>query len=191
MAWLILTLIVCFFIGVIKTGCPETPIRGSFFCADHASNGNRYAFRYRKSTLMIDISTIKPRIGNIKSDGLTIHDTFVDSNDILLILVDYLSSESHFWVTSKQILASKVESYIDQLKALEKHDDSTCNSSKLYTLPCLKKNRTVGMFLGCFNCGIISGYREIFGTETIAQAAAFLLNLIDFSVSWPKVSKYC
>jgi len=139
---------------------------------------------------MIDISTIKPRIGRIKSDGLIIHDAFVDSNDNVLILVDYSSSESHFWVTSKQIMASKVENYIDQLKSFEKHDDSTCNSSKLYTLPCLKKTRTVGMFLGCFNCGIIAGYREIFGTETIAQAAAFLLNLIDYSVAWPKVSKY-
>ena len=44
------------------------------------------------------------------------------------------------------------------------------------------------MFIGCFNCGKINGYREIFGTETIAQAAAFLLNLIDNSVVWPKVS---
>jgi len=137
---------------------------------------------------MIDISKITAKRGKIKNEGLTIHDTFVDKNDVLLLLVDYTEIMSHFWVTSKQIMASKIESYIEQLKDFQQHDKLTCNSSKLYTLPCLKKTRTVGMFLGCFNCGIINGYREIFGTETIAQAAAFLLNLIDNSVVWPKVS---
>ena len=139
---------------------------------------------------MIDITTIKIRIGKIKNDGLVIHDAFIDKNDIVLLLVDYKDSNSFFWISSKQILASKVESYIDQLKAFEYEDSRSCNSSKLYTLPCLKKTRTVGMFLACLNCGVISGYREIFGSETIAQTSAFLLHLIDFSIVWPKVIFY-
>lgn len=139
---------------------------------------------------MIDITTIKTRIGKIKNEGLVIHDAFIDKNDILLLLVDYKDSNSFFWISSKQILASKVESYIDQLKAFEYEHRRSCNSSKLYTLPCLKKTRTVGMFLACLNRGVISCYREIFGSETISQTSAFLLHLIDFSIVWPKVIFY-
>lgn len=142
--------------------------------------------------MYIDLITIKPRIGRIKSENLIIYDAFIDRQDTLLLLVNYSDAinEVYFWVTSKQIMATKINSYVEQLKTFQKKDNEiTCSSSKMYTLPCVKKTRTVGMFLSCYNCGIISGYREIFGSESTTQVVAFLLFLIDNSENWPKVRK--
>ncbi len=177
-------------VGEIVTGCVKTPLQGSFFCADHKLIGDKYTFRYRKKTMLLDLNTIRPKVGRIKYENLVIHDSFVDRNDNVLLLVDYSddSTGTFFWVTSNQILATKVEAYIEQLKNFKKDVDPSCSSSKIYTLPCVKKTRTVGMFLSCFNCGIIAGYREIFGSETTAQAVALFLFMIDNTKHWPKVN---
>jgi len=106
-------------------------------------------------------------------------------------LVDYSDdlTGSFFWVTSNQIMATKVEDYIEQLKNFKKDVEPSCSSSKLFlTIPCVKKTRTVGMFLSCFNCVIIAGYREIFGSETTAQAVGLFLFMIDNTKKWPKVN---
>ena len=53
---------------------------------------------------------------------------------------------------------TKIEEYNNQLKNSLNNDiqnEIMCNSSKLYTLP-NKKCRIVGIFLGCYNCGIIA-----------------------------------
>ena len=166
-------------------------MRGSFFCEAHKMIDNKQTFRYRNKTILFDLNTIKPKIGKIKNENLIIYDSFINQSDVLLLLVNYSNLNSDpFWVTSVQIQASKVDNYIDQLKAFQKDDkllSKECNSSKQYTLPCDKKTRTVGLFLGCFNCGIIVSYREIFGHETLAQAASFFLSIIDDSQIWPKV----
>jgi len=168
----------------------KTPLQGSFFCSDHKLIGDKCRFRYRKKTILLDLNSIKPKIGRIKYESLVIHDSFVDRNDNVLLLVDYSddTAGTFFWVTSNQITATKVETYIEQLKNFKKDVDPSCSSSKTYTLPCVKKTRTVGMFLSCFNCGIIAGYREIFGSETTAQAVALFLYMIDNTKNWPKVN---
>jgi hypothetical protein len=52
--------------------------------------------------------------------------------------------------------------------------------------PCEKKTYTVGMFLGVWTCGLIAAKKEIFRHETTAQAASFLMGIIDHSQYWPK-----
>ncbi len=47
-------------------------------------------------------------------------------------------------------------------------------------MPCFKKSRTVGILLSIYNCGIISSYRTIYGSESISQTCGFLLDIIDF-----------
>lgn len=106
-------------------------MRGSFFCEFHKAIGNKQAFKYRSKTLLIDLTTIKPKIGRIKSENLVIHDAFIDRHDTLLLLVDYSDemNEDYFWVTSKQIMATKINSYIEQLKNFQKkNNEVTCNS---------------------------------------------------------------
>ena len=53
-----------------------------------------------------------------------------------------------------------------------------------------KKNRTVVVFLACYNCGVIISYKEIFGHETIAQAAVFTMEIIQNVFIWPKTLIY-
>ena len=71
---------------------------------------------YRDSTVYIDLNSIKPRVGQIKKENLIIYDSFIDKNDDLLLLVNYSNVKTdYFWVTKKQIQASKVDAYIEQL----------------------------------------------------------------------------
>ena len=59
------------------------------------------------------------------------------------------------------------------------------------TLPCTKKTRTVGVLLGMWNCGIISSYRSLYGSEGIAQVFNFMLDVINISPeSIPKFLAY-
>lgn len=175
----------------MNIGCIETPSRGSFFCGKHQNEDNKHGFRYRNgTTIYLELELIKCTTGKLKSENLIVYDAFVDQNDKLLFLVNYSDVETlPFWKSEKQILASKINDYIEQLKSFKdvSTSDSLCNSSKQFTLPCNKKTRTVGVFLACYNCGIIAGFREIYSHETLAQTAAFLLYLIDYSVTWPKV----
>ena len=165
-------------------------MRGSYYCEYHLKKANKKAFRYRNSTIYFDLDVIKPKVGKIKNLNLIIYDAFVDQSDRVLLLVNYSDTLSEpFWLTSSQILASKIDDYIEQLKRFEKNEDTSCHSSKMYALPCEKKARTVGVFLACSPCGVIIGFREIFGHETLAQTALFFMLLIDTSVVWPKVSK--
>ena len=106
----------------------------------------------------------------LKKTGLVINDAWIDQNDNLLYLVNYqesyksIKSEDFFWVSSKQLGAAKINEYNNQLQSSINNDiqnDIICNSSKLYTLPCNKKCRTVGIFLACYNCGIIASYKVI------------------------------
>jgi len=166
-------------------------MRGSYFCEKHQGTEQNQRFMYKDGTSVeIALDDIKPRVGRLKSDNLIIYDAFIDKNDNLLLLVNYTESEdSFFWVTKNQIKASKIDSYIEQLKKFEKKSEtSECSSSKKYALPCNKKSRTVGMFLGVYNCGIIVSFKEIFYHETIAQAASFFMGIIDYCLKWPKVS---
>ncbi len=79
-----------------------------------------------------------------------------------------LKIEDFFWVSAKQISSSKIIEYTNQLKEHEisnnnffNKNDPDCNSSKLFTLPCEQKCRTVGIFLGVYNCGLIGSYKVI------------------------------
>ena len=89
-------------------------------------------------------------LGRIRSLNLVIHDSYVTQDDVLLFLVDYNEypddGKKLFWVTMKQIQASQVNSYIDQMK-LFINNENFCNSSKLLTLPCEKKTEPLWFFL--------------------------------------------
>ncbi len=128
----------------------------------------KHAFRYRGKTIYINLEDIKIKRGKLKSSDLKIHDAYVDQYDNLLLLVDYgeeLATNSegcHFWISSKQISASKIESYSDQMNKFvdtNNPEKLLCNTTKLYTLPCNKKTRTVGIFLACYTCGLIASYK--------------------------------
>jgi hypothetical protein len=145
-------------------GCKKTPLRNSYYCENHIKYKTKFAFKYKNGTVYIDLEDIVVRKGKIKKNELIIYDAHVDQYDNLLLLVDYGEKEvdSYFWITSKQIEASKIEKYTEQMKKvlhLSTIDGLSCNSTKIFTLPCNKKSRTVGIWLGCYSCGLIGSYK--------------------------------
>lgn len=157
--------------GKLKLGCKKTPERGSYYCLQHLKNKEKQAFRFNDSTIYIDPEEIKITRGKIQNNNLVIHDAYVDRHDNVLLLVNYpgqmKDKNNFFWISNKQLAASKIEKYINQLKELlnlKSINNITCNSTKIYTLPCPKKARTVGIFLAVNNCGIIGSYKVIFYT---------------------------
>lgn len=176
----------------IKIGCIETPERGSYFCKKHNSFNKFRKFKYRETTLMINIEEIKPRLGRMKNKGLVIHDIFINQDDINLFLVDYEDSHqnSWFWATEKQIQSVNVKAYLEQISKFKDEYDTIFRNCKATYAPCYKKSRTVGIFLACYNCGIIANYKEIFQHESIAQAASFIMDTITYSEKWPNILIY-
>lgn len=61
---------------------------------------------------------------------------------------------------------------------------SECNTDKTVTnfgrldLSCVNKTKTKGVVLAVFNCGIILGYRELFGAESCTQVCLFYLDIL-------------
>jgi len=148
----------------LKLGCKKTPLRKSYYCENHIKYKEKYAFKYRNGTIYIDLDDIVVRKGKLRKNELVIYDAYVDQYDNLLLLVDYGEKENDifFWITSKQIEASKIDKYIEQMKNvfdLNTTDGLSCNSTKIFTLPCNKKTRTVGIWLGCYTCGLIGSYK--------------------------------
>ena len=145
-------------------GCINTPERTSYYCKEHIKIKQKYAFKFMDGTVYLNLEDISIKKGKIKDKNLKIHDAYIDQYDNLLFLVNYGENDvvSHFWITSKQITASKIENYSEQLKNIlniTSIDDLKCNSTKIFTLPCNKKTRTVGIWLACYTCGIIASYK--------------------------------
>ena len=91
-----------------------------------------------------------------------------------MYLVD-CSDNSPFWATENQIPNSILKSFLTE----SQKNNISCKTLKSFALPCDKKSRTVGEFLAVYNCGIICGFREIFGSETLVQTACFLMEVYD------------
>ena len=117
-----------------------------------------------------------------------IHDSFVDQDDRLLFLISYKNEpENIFWLTENQLSAAKRLDFTEVMKEATK---IKVDGSKLFTLPCEKKARTVGLFVGMTNCGMIINFREIFNHETIQQGAAFCLDTVKKTDDWFKFVVY-
>ena len=55
-------------------------------------------------------------------------------------------------------------------------DDCKIDKTKFY--PCEVKCRTIGVLIASRPCGIVIGYAELFGSESLPQTTLFLNNLI-------------
>lgn len=133
-------------------------------------------FRYDDRIFLCNLSQIKCSFSHTlaNKNKIKIYDSFIDKNDKVLYLVDY-SDKNPFWATENQIPFSIRNRFIKSLK----FNDDLCNTNKAFTLPCNKKLRTVGVFAGVYNCGIVCGFKEIFKSESIKQTANFIFELIE------------
>ena len=56
---------------------------------------------------------------------------------------------------------------------------SECNTIKIGTTSCDVKEKTRGILLMIASCGVIIGYREIYGSESITQVANMYLDIVE------------
>ena len=59
----------------------------------------------------------------------------------------------------------------------KKIPSQTCNTVKSQFYTCESKNKTRGVVIASSNCGIVLGWREIYGAESCTQVALFYLNI--------------
>ena len=57
----------------------------------------------------------------------------------------------------------------------KKEDDHTYKTDKGKVYSCDLKTRTCGIQVLCSNCGVILGFKELFGSESYTQVASMLL----------------
>lgn len=77
------------------------------------------------------------------------------------------------WLTEKQLPNDKLEQFKDGL--IEK--DTSCNTNKDNVFSCPLKCKTVGVQIASCNCGIIQSWKEMYGSESLAQVALFLTEI--------------
>ncbi|CAF1017018.1 unnamed protein product [Brachionus calyciflorus] len=173
--------------GDFKIGCLNSPLRNSYYCKSHSSVDEKMTFNYEDKQFKCNVSQIKCRQpGRLEGKNLKIHDSFIDHNENLFYLVNY-DYEDPFWAGEKQIPHSVIDNFLSNLK---RDIIDSCNSMKKFTLPCEKKNRTVGVFLATFNCGIVCGFKEILKKETLIQTLNFCLELTENLEKCPRYFTY-
>ena len=64
---------------------------------------------------------------------------------------------------------------LDKRLKTEVYNDIICKTNKHFKTPYENKRRTKGLILSAFNCGIVNGFRELFGAESITQIVLFYL----------------
>ncbi len=146
-------------------------------------------FKFYNGSISIRLSSIRPKVGRFKEDEIVVHDSFYDQEDRFLLLVSYKDETNYFWLTEKQLKAARNTDFNSEIDAQREKYFSRKNSKEVYK-NCEKKARTKGILISSSNCGIITGYKEIFGSESLTQTSAFCCELINYYASWPKYLVY-
>ena len=60
---------------------------------------------------------------------------------------------------------------------IDKSIQPLCNTDKASTTCCALKVKTRGLILACDPCGMIIGFKEMFGAESCTQVALFYLEI--------------
>lgn len=114
-------------------------------------------------------SSVLTKFSNV---DLILHDCFVNKEDLILYLVS--QKEELFWCEEQYLPRYLLDEFFIRYsrKICEKNPHS-CRVNKEIQIPCIKKCRTTGVLLSVYNCGIVSGYREIFAAESLTQVGIF------------------
>ena len=187
----------------IKTGCLETPCKNSYYCEKHRSSEFSLFFNIKGERISIKIDSILP-IKVHSSSVIQIHDVYCadeESEEYIprtaLFLVQ-LKSNKVAWVNRGSVTKYHLDMYrnemiqkeINSVQKKQVAAEILCDTNKEERFPCYSKTKTRGIMLATFNCGIITGYRELFGSESISQVVLFYLDLISWSSKLPQFFIY-
>jgi len=79
---------------------------------------------------------------------------------------------------------------LNDREELNIYNEISCNTNKHFCTPYLKKSRTKGLLISAYNCGIINGYRELYGSESISQVVLYYLDILSIVQKQPEIFLY-
>ena len=114
---------------------------------------------------------------------IKIYDSYIDIDDKEHFLCLTNGCDKNLvWLDKVDVHPRLIDDFRQSKKdTLNRDKFTSCNTdkdSKFYT--CNFKVRTRGIVIAAFNCGIILGFREIFGAESLSQVAQFYLDLCSY-----------
>jgi hypothetical protein len=172
----------------IPIGCIKSPVKESLFCNLHDKKHAKLHFLINNSIVEIDHSSIT---ASKCKDAICIHDCYrkvkknskKDEDDELLYLTEVNSSErKYLWVREEDVPAEMLREFQEKYNSrlqVALNNGVSCYSNVDFKQFIGFKEQTVGVLISIYNCGVVSGYREIFGSESLSQASLFLMDLID------------
>ena len=172
----------------IEIGCNKTPMRGSYFCQNHLNCEQRFAFSADDKKISYDVSQIKT-LHVKKSEVKNVFDCFYDQSGKLIYLVQ-TQNDTLVWVDERSIYKEQLNNFISKKNKSDENQELSCNTDKSKGV-CDFKSRTKGTVLSVYNCGIVTGYREIFGSESCSQILLFYLDIGEYMrIPYPKFLIY-
>jgi hypothetical protein len=179
----------------INVGCTKTPNRNGYFCSDHSNDEsvqmmNLY-FDVNAVKTKFSLSTIRATYIQDNFKNLKIHDVYCekinkddgkdddeDENNInILYLIETSETRKPLCWVKIEALDKKMLSDFNETRLknteIDAFEDISCRTNKNFGIPFLNKKRTRGLLISSFNCGIINGYRELFGSESVRQVVLF------------------
>ena len=106
-----------------------------------------------------------------------VHDSFVNLEDKEIFLCRISTGELK-WFTKHDIPA-EVFLQFQKRNISECENNQFCQIDKSNMYSCLFKCKTRGLILAAFDCGIVLGWRDLYGAESLAQIAYMYLDILD------------
>ena len=172
-------------IELSSLNCPKTPERKSYYCADHQGDNVNLPFKIKKETVFFEISSIRETETYNKKDhdNYGIFDCFVNTEgESMFLLCDVNKKNKILWFEESSLPRLKLDNFLQYWNPNEEIliEQEICRVKKDIN-PCVHKCRTKGVILAVFNCGVIGSYKELFGSESLAQVSRFYLDLIELA----------
>ena len=106
----------------------------------------------------------------------------------MLFLVK-LKNECIVWVNRQSIHNDQFNRFFSKNDG-KNNNEFTCNTEKSKG-KCDQKSKTKGVALSVFNCGIVTGYRELYESESCSQIIMFYLDMGNYlEIPYPKYLIY-
>lgn len=176
-------------VGNIPIGCRATPKRGSYFCEAHEKDAKYIKFKVNGILTPILVNTIQYSGSTMHQDSyVKIHDyLYVDNmkpEDTLFLVETKYPDKPLKWIKRKDISTKLYMEFIQSVVAVEDdnvYEEVSCNTNKTITNSHVNKDRTRGVLISSYNCGIINGYRELYGCESVRQVILYYCDLLDLT----------
>ena len=108
--------------------------------------------------------------------SLFIHDSYINLDEEELFYCETTNNEQKWYLAADAPIDIKTEFLA---KTRVNPFPSGCNTDKTISHACDVKVKTRSILLALSNCGIILGFRELYGSESITQVANMYLDMVD------------